>query len=247
MKRKGITGIVTMVVAFCVGFMQIPTLAAGQHHMYSRYDGAAIMVNDGEESSLAQGYANPDETITVYSRVDGAPVVLWSYEVAEKQEYYATGAQNIRMFSKYDGAMITVHSYEAARYSAAYYGEKETVTIYSMTSGASYIIWASELAAYLNVGYSTTRPYIPVYAYTSFSDIPSFGSMMGMTDVWDDFYYTYVLSSSTVEAVNRYKNELRQWGFRYYATKNDVAIYYNETHLVGVTYVDNIVFVAILN
>lgn len=48
--------------------------------------GAAIMVANGQEAAFAQGYANPDEAVTVYSRVDGAPAVIWSYEVAGNQE-----------------------------------------------------------------------------------------------------------------------------------------------------------------
>ena len=250
MKKKVTTGFVAMVVAFCIGLMQIPAFAEGQHYMYSRYDGAAILVANGQEAAFAQGYANPDETITVYSRVDGAPAVIWSYEVAEAQEDYATGLQNIRMFSKYDGAMITVHSYEAAGFSANYYGEKATVTIYSMVDGAAYTVWASELAAYLNVGYSTTKPYIPVYAYTSFSDVPSFGSMMGMADsaFYESLgvYYYYILPSDGWEAVSRYVNELKQWGFWYYTTASGVDIYYNGTHFVGVGYVDNVVGIGIM-
>lgn len=112
------------------------------------------------------------------------------------------------MFSKYDGAMILVHSYEAAGYSANYYGEKATVTIYSMVDGAAYTVWASELAAYLNVGYSTAKPYIPVYAYSGYAGVPSFGSMIGQSDnaVYTDLgvYYYYILPTDGWETVNRY-------------------------------------------
>ncbi|MCI9626214.1 MAG: hypothetical protein HFI90_05465 [Clostridia bacterium] len=250
MKKRMTTGFVAWVVVLCIGLMQIPAFAEGQHYMYSRYDGAAIMVENGTEAAFSQGYANPDETITVYSRVDGAPAVIWSYEVAENQEYYATGLQNIRMYSRYDGAMILVHSYEAAGYSANYYGEKATVTIYSTIDGAAYTVWASELAAYLNVGYSTAKPYIPVYAYAGFADVPSFGSLVGQSDnaVYADLgiYYYYILPTDGWETVNRYTNELKQWGYWYYMTSSGIDIYYNGTHFVGIGYSGNVVGIGIM-
>ncbi len=253
MKKATSIRVTALVIAACISIMHLPVLAAGQHYMYSRYDGAAILVNTGEEAAFAQGYANPDETVTVFSRVDGARAVIWSYEVAKNQSHYATGQQNIRMFSKYDGAMILVHSYEAAGYSANYYGEKATVVVYDKKSGFDYTIWASDLASHLNKGFSTTRPYIPVYGYADFKSVPSFGSMIGMKD--DPLFseeiitYLYKLShNNAVKAAKRYFKELEQWGYWYCGQDNNgVDLYYNGTSGVeiGYNYSSNTVVIVI--
>lgn len=244
MKKRMTTGFVTWVVILCIGLMQIPAFAEGQHYMYSRYDGAAILVANGQEAAFAQGYANPDETITVYSRVDGAPAVIWSYEVAGNQEYYATGQQNIRMFSKYDGAMILVHSYEAMGFSANYYGEKATITVYSKVNGTSYKIWATNLASYLSVGYSTTKPYIPIYGYKECGSVPSFGNIIGVADypIYDSglLIYDYTLPlGSVIEPWERYEDELIQWGFWYYNSSDVADFYTNGVYMIGVGYISS--------